>query len=183
MFCQTEEKEIQLTQTPEQLRRLIHVSEDASDLFNEVARDNLLESLSEFKGFVEGYFNPGSVDPPDFLIGEILENQNAIVEDTSRKYKRVKKWGQFWKLFKKGKINKANELGIGMDEIILYIEFKHIIIDKIVEEREDDDGQPLNMIARVSFKYHIMRSNTSLAENQGGGGSGEFLHRNICDWF
>jgi hypothetical protein len=182
MFCQTDEKEIHLSQTPEELTKLIHVSNDAIDLLTEQARTNLIDKIIEFRDSVQNSFLPGKLDDPALHIGSLLEKQNVILEDSTRIYRRVRHWGQFYELFRMGKIEKAKELGVGKDKIELYIEFTHITVDKIEEDRVGPEGQALNLIARVIFKYHIREMGHPLSKNQAGGGTGEFLHRNICTW-
>lgn len=185
MFCQTEEQVIrtQCEQTPEQLADLIHVSGDAMKLFNDAAKENLIGTIIDFKNNVEKSFLPGNNEDPIAAIGDFLEDQNVILEDTTRNYKRIKRAAHFYRLFREGKINKAKELGVEKAEIGLCIEIKHITIDKIEEEKYDDEGNLLNMIARVIFKYRIQRIDDPRSNNQAGGGSGEFGHRNICTWF
>jgi len=181
MFCQSAEEEKPLTQTKELIAKLIHVSKDAEELFTEKAKQSLIEEVLTFKVTLERDFLPNTDKAPLPTIGDFLEEKHAILEDITTQYGRAKKKDDFNRIFREGKINKAAELKVGRDKIKVYIYFKHITVD-LIEEAREVDGEPVNMISRVIFTYHIKPKGGSFAENLRGGGSGELLHRNICRW-
>lgn len=182
MFCQTDEKYLRPAQTADEIDGLIMAHGAAVDLLTDEAKTNLVNTLIGFRDSVQNSFKSGSAENPDPGIGGLLEAKHVILEDITKNYKRAKNWGQFNRLMRVGKTNKANELGVGKDQIGLYIVFLHIYVTKIKEAREDDQGVPLNMIARVIFEYHIEQIGGPPSKNDAGDGSGEFEHRDICTW-
>lgn len=184
MFCQTDEKEIQGTQSLEQLAKLIHVSGDAADLFNEEVRAKLLEAINNFRNAFQDYFNSIETDYfPKSDVNTLLQDKHVILEDVTKVYHRVSTGDQYCRLLREAKEEKARSLEATLGDIQLCIVIKHITVDKIEETRFDHEGEQVNMIARVIFKYHILGRNGSFDENTAGGGSGEFLHRRVCTWF
>jgi len=183
-FCQSSSEEITLTQTQEELEKLIHVSADVGDLFDKEAKDNLINEIMSFREEFKEYFGGIGLDsfPKSELI-TLLGDKHVILEDVTEIYHSVSTGDQYCRLLRQMKEEKARSLTIAMQEIGIFLEFKHITVDKIEESRVDHKGEPLNMIARVVFKYHINRANHPLPDNQAGGGSGEFLHRRVCTWF
>jgi hypothetical protein len=183
MFCQPAAKENPIAQTKDDLDHLMRISADVAELFEKNdARENLkTEILINFKKLLEDDFKNDLFRK----MGKILDERHAILEDVTKDYGRVKSNDQFHRLFKEAKEKKGKDYP--GKNIILNIVITHITVDKIVEHREVEgetpDERTVDMIARVIFTYHIMPEGGSLEENQGGGGSGEYLHRKVCTWY
>lgn len=183
MFCQPAEEEKPLTQTSEELVKLIHISDDVGDLWNKEAEANLIEEINKFKNDFRKYFESIETDYfPRSDVNTLLQDKHVILEDVTKVYHRVSTGDQYCRLLSEAKTEKAKSLDVSLGDIQLCVVIKHITVDKIDEERFDHEGQPLNMIARVIFKYHILRKNGSIGENSANNGSGEFLHRRTCIW-
>ena len=184
MFCQpSDESMSEETKSKDEFENALHVSDDAKALFEQgKAKEHLREDIMDnFKGKLIDLF-----DKDDFIeMDRILAKKHVILEDTTSDYGRVKSNDQYKRLFKQAKEKKQEEYKD--KKIILEIRITHISVDKLMEtkyiEGDSPEEKELDMIARFTFTYHIKPNGGSSAENQGGGGSGESLHRRVCDWY
>ena len=171
-FCKSETEAPELQSREEIIERITFSEELKAELSNEDMikhKDNLAETTERFRDNLIDLFNPENGDRNYEEMGVLLGQRRAILEDSRTDYTSLYGSLEIAGLFKN--LSKGR----------LELEIRHVFIDKIFDPRTED-GEEVNMIARIFFKYRVPRVEEGMLENQAGGGSYECLHRHNCPW-
>jgi len=178
-FCKSETPAPE-QQTPEEIKAKIVFSGDlkielkAAEVDLEEQKSNLTNSIIRWRDELIKNFNPEEGDPNYREIGNLLAARGAIVEDSNEQYAWLYGNENIADLFKR--------LPSGR----LEIEIRHVFIDKIFEEKfvedEEKGKEPVDMVARVFFKYSVLRKEEGELKNLSGSGTFGCIHRQSCAW-
>jgi hypothetical protein len=130
---------------------------------------NLAETTVRFRDRLIELFNPDSGDRNYKEMAVLLADRATIIEDTSEEFTRLYGAEEIAGLFKK------------LPEGDLEFEIRHIFIDKIFDPRTED-GEKVDMVARIFFRYRVPHVDEGTLKNNEGVGSSECLHRLNCPW-
>jgi hypothetical protein len=178
-FCKSETPTPK-QQTPDEIMAKIVFSGDlerellAADVKVLEQKSNLTDSIIRLRDELIKYFNPEDGDPDYQEIGNLLAARGAMIEDFNARYAWLTGRDKIAGLFQ------------GLPRGMLEIEVRHVFIDKIFEEKFVEDNEEgkvkVDMVARIFFKYSVLREEEGELKNQSGGGSFGCLHRHNCPW-
>lgn len=171
-FCKSETEPPALQSLEDIVAKIAFSDELKAELSDEdmmKQKSNLADTIIRFRDRLIELFNPKEGERNFKEIGVLLGQRGSVLEDTQQDYTWLYGVEEIAGLFQR------------LPEGRLEFEIRHVFIDKIFEQRLEDK-EPVDMVARIFFKYRVPHVEEGMLKNQGGNGSTGCLHRNNCPW-
>jgi hypothetical protein len=171
-FCKSETVPTELQSKEDIVVKIAFSDELKAELSDEDMtkhKGNLADTIIRFRDKLIELFHPENGDRNYKEMGSLLAQRGAILEDSREDYTWLYGIEEIAGLFQK------------LPEGRLEFEIRHVFIDKIFDQRFED-GEEVDMVARIFFKYRVPREEEGKLKNQAGGGTFGCLHRYDCPW-